>query len=400
MEPKQKYTIKNNDTIKENGYRRLNAPERKYSFKYSEMKPVLIKRASFKDKLRRKKDQYKLVPRGIGMSGTDPVGKFIVEGIALSPIAKVVKPIRKVFKSVTSKTTPSYTKTLTGIDGNKYTVVSTVSQDGLDQYIADGRVYSPKTFSVPSIIQQNVERELSWAPKYIQEKLLTLIKENKPLDLSTIPLRDKRKVLQAYNRGKRAYKVIKDPRVSQYKNIQGMPKTEIESYNYSPIAEGVQGVHTPSGSYVNDVYSINAKNVAIHEGEHGYQQLLPYSSKQKKILNSVYKTPKNTKYSDSKLLEEKGAVNAEIRGQLADNLNSESYTDFVNKLTNLSKKQTVDFFKKINSNAYMEDYINGLSETKLSEWVPNFKLSQISVPATFGFGYFIGNKKGQLPQSN
>jgi hypothetical protein len=61
------------------------------------------------------------------MSGADPVGTFIVEGIALSPLAKVVKPARKILKSVTSKSTPSYTKTLTGIDGNKYTVVSNVS---------------------------------------------------------------------------------------------------------------------------------------------------------------------------------------------------------------------------------------------------------------------------------
>ena len=94
------------------------------------MRPVLVRRASFQDKLKGKKDVYKKVPSGKGMSGVDPVGKFVVETIALSPLVKAVKPITKVFKS---GKVPSYkTKTLVGIDGNPYRVNIGVSDDALD----------------------------------------------------------------------------------------------------------------------------------------------------------------------------------------------------------------------------------------------------------------------------
>ena len=92
------------------------------------MRPVLVRRASFQDKLRGKKDTYKKVSSGKGMSGADPVGKFVVETIALSPLAKV--PVTKVFKS--GKVPIYKTKTLVGIDGNPYRVNVGVSDDALD----------------------------------------------------------------------------------------------------------------------------------------------------------------------------------------------------------------------------------------------------------------------------
>jgi len=54
-----------------------------------EMKPTLVKRASFAEKLRGGKDTYKQTPQVIGMSGADPVGEFVVAGAALNPIFKL-----------------------------------------------------------------------------------------------------------------------------------------------------------------------------------------------------------------------------------------------------------------------------------------------------------------------
>ena len=54
-----------------------------------EMKPTLVKRASFAEKLRGGKDTYKQTPQVIGMSGADPVGEFVVAGATLNPIFKL-----------------------------------------------------------------------------------------------------------------------------------------------------------------------------------------------------------------------------------------------------------------------------------------------------------------------
>jgi len=47
------------------------------------MRPVVVKKATFKEKALGKKDEVKNVPQVIGMSGADPVGEFIVSGIGL-----------------------------------------------------------------------------------------------------------------------------------------------------------------------------------------------------------------------------------------------------------------------------------------------------------------------------
>ena len=52
----------------------------------SEMRPVLVKKATLAEKIKGKKDVVKQVPRGIGMSGADPVGEFVVGGIGLGGI--------------------------------------------------------------------------------------------------------------------------------------------------------------------------------------------------------------------------------------------------------------------------------------------------------------------------
>lgn len=49
----------------------------------SEMRPVIIKKVTRAEKIKGKKNVVKQVPQVIGMSGTDPIGKFIVEGIGL-----------------------------------------------------------------------------------------------------------------------------------------------------------------------------------------------------------------------------------------------------------------------------------------------------------------------------
>ena len=48
-----------------------------------EMRPTLKRQATISEKLKGKKDEYKQIPQIVGMSGTDPVGEFIVEGIGL-----------------------------------------------------------------------------------------------------------------------------------------------------------------------------------------------------------------------------------------------------------------------------------------------------------------------------
>ena len=52
----------------------------------SEVVPVLFQRIGVIDKLRGKKNIYNHRVRGIGMSGADPVGQFVVETIVLAPV--------------------------------------------------------------------------------------------------------------------------------------------------------------------------------------------------------------------------------------------------------------------------------------------------------------------------
>lgn len=71
------------------------------------------------------------------MSGADSFFSPIVETIAMSviPVGRIVKPAVKALKKSTPKLGIRIT---TGIDGNSYRVANTVSDDALDQYIADG----------------------------------------------------------------------------------------------------------------------------------------------------------------------------------------------------------------------------------------------------------------------
>lgn len=48
-----------------------------------EMRPTLKRQTTISEKLKGKKDEYKQIPQIVGMSGTDPVGEFVVEGIGL-----------------------------------------------------------------------------------------------------------------------------------------------------------------------------------------------------------------------------------------------------------------------------------------------------------------------------
>jgi hypothetical protein len=61
------------------------------------MRPVLIKKATRAEKIKGKKDVVKQVPRGIGMSGADPVGEFVVEGIGLG---KAINGLTRLGKAV------------------------------------------------------------------------------------------------------------------------------------------------------------------------------------------------------------------------------------------------------------------------------------------------------------
>lgn len=380
------------DTIKKNVYIKQGIDSQNYqqskkrSFKYSEMQPKLIKRVSFKDKLAGKKDVYKLVPKVIGMSGADPVGKFIVEGIALSPVFKIPMAGKKILKSMTAP--PKYTKrNLTGIDGKTYRVADNVSQDALDQYIADKMVYMPETKIVPKIklIEQNVDREIKWAPKSTQKLVKEAVTQSKPLNLNSIKLLDRRPTKVAYNRAKRAQQVVKDPKVRTYSNIQSMPEKELASYDYAPIAENVQGVHTSTGNYLNDMYSPNASSTALHEATHGYQELLPYSTKQKKLLQKTYLLPENPKYYESGLVDEMGATNAEFRGYLQDHFKTDSFDSQINNLTD---QQVFNLFTKFKPNDYMSDYVEGLKNLQnISEWAKNFRKAQIMVPVSTGVLY-------------
>lgn len=380
------------DTIQKNVYIKQGIDNQNYqqskkrSFKYSEMQPKLIKRVSLKDKLAGKKDVYKLVPKVIGMSGADPVGKFIIESVALSPIFKIPSAGKKILKSITAP--PKYTnRTLTGIDGKTYRVANNVSQDALDQYIADRMVYTPETKTIPKVqlIEQNVGREIKWAPESTQAMVKEAITKSKPLNLNKVKLTERRPTKIAYNRAKRAQKVVQDPKVRTYSNMQSMPEKELASYDYAPIAENIQGVHTPSGNYLNDIYGPNASSTALHEATHGYQELLPYSTKQKKLLQKTYLLPENPKHYESGLVDEMGATNAEFRGYLQDYFKTDSFDSQINNLTD---QQVFNLFTKFKPNDYMSDYVEGLKNLQnISEWAKNFRKAQIMVPVSTGLLY-------------
>lgn len=56
-----------------------------------EMRPTLKRQATISEKLKGKKDEYKQIPQIVGMSGTDPVGEFIISGIGLNGAGVLAK---------------------------------------------------------------------------------------------------------------------------------------------------------------------------------------------------------------------------------------------------------------------------------------------------------------------
>ena len=56
-----------------------------------EMRPTLKRQATISEKLKGKKDEYKQIPQIVGMSGTDPIGEFIISGIGLNGAGVLAK---------------------------------------------------------------------------------------------------------------------------------------------------------------------------------------------------------------------------------------------------------------------------------------------------------------------
>ena len=88
------FYLQGGDTIQGEKYRREGIQAQQYQQKEvkrkeaealsrSEMRPILVKKVTRDEKIKGKKNVIKQVPRVIGMSGVDPIGEFIVEGIGL-----------------------------------------------------------------------------------------------------------------------------------------------------------------------------------------------------------------------------------------------------------------------------------------------------------------------------
>ena len=56
-----------------------------------EMRPTLKRQVTISEKLKGKKDEYKQTAQIVGMSGTDPIGEFIVSGIGLNGTGVLTK---------------------------------------------------------------------------------------------------------------------------------------------------------------------------------------------------------------------------------------------------------------------------------------------------------------------
>ena len=263
-------------------------------------------------------------------------------------------------------------------------------------------IYPPETRVVPDayLLDQNILRELSWAPESVQKPLTEMVltgKTSSPTALLKLPYKQKISAIKTYGRALKGQKAVKKPIVRTYSNMQAMPEAEMKKYKYRPIAEDVQGVHTESGNYVADMYADNASSTAYHEATHGYQKLNHYSKTQKELLKDTYLLPNNIQYTESGSVWEMGATNAEIRKHLADQLGHKpTYNELNAYIKSLTDDQTVNLFNTFKPNGYMEDYAAGLAQlpkNQIPQWVQNFKLSQIKVPATIGGGYFTIKQK-------
>lgn len=56
-----------------------------------EMRPTIKRQATISEKLKGKKDEYKQTPQIVGMSGSDPIGEFIISGIGLNGVGVLTK---------------------------------------------------------------------------------------------------------------------------------------------------------------------------------------------------------------------------------------------------------------------------------------------------------------------
>ena len=127
------------DTIQGNRYRKEGVMAQQYQkqqarereqkvLSRSEMRPILIKRATLSEKIKGKKDQYKLQPRVIGMSGRDPLLGFVVDTYVGGKVFKAAGQLYKAIKgrhAIKAAKKASYNTS----DGFKITPIQEIEQD-------------------------------------------------------------------------------------------------------------------------------------------------------------------------------------------------------------------------------------------------------------------------------
>ena len=111
--------LQGGDTIQGNKYRHEGVQAQQYqqreakrkeeeALSRSEMRPVLIKKATRAEKIKGKKDKYKTQPRVIGMSGRDPLLGFAFDmytgGKGIQSVGKAIKHYTPKVKLLASKT--------------------------------------------------------------------------------------------------------------------------------------------------------------------------------------------------------------------------------------------------------------------------------------------------------
>lgn len=275
-------------------------------------------------------------------------------------------------------------------DGVTYKVDNDVPDWSFYQHMADNDFTPPVTRIIPDldILQANPLIELESSP---YKGLLTRAYKSGDDDiLNLLSNSEKRKAMKILTRARKGQNIINKQEIMEYSNMQSMPEKEMKQLNYSPVADGIQGVRTPSGAYLNDIYSPNAASTSLHEAEHGYQQFLRYTNNQRRLLKKTYLTPKRVLNKDSRLLVEKGASNIEYRRLFWRKLGAKSFEDFKSKLQNLKDEDVLKLFKEADFNDYIEEYkssVNNLKPEQLKEWIQNFKKSLITVPVVSGLIY-------------
>lgn len=274
--------------------------------------------------------------------------------------------------------------------GVTYKVDNDVPEWAFNQHMADNEVTLPDTRIIPDldILQANPLIELENSP--YKGLLIRAYKSGDDSLLNLLSNSEKRKATKILKRARKGQDIVNKQEIMEYSNMQSMPEKEMKQLNYSPVADGIQGVRTPSGAYLNDIYSPNAASTSLHEAEHGYQQFLHYTNNHRRLLKKTYNTPKRVLNKDSRLLVEKGASNMEYRRLFWRKLGAKSFEDFKTKLQSLKDEDILKLFKEADFNDYIEEYkstVNNLKPEQLSEWIQNFKKSLITVPVVSGLIY-------------